>query len=93
MVLQPSHRHYALTDRALSLLRKGKLYTLAIIGGSGEPAFSDADIGDLLGQEEEDVILTVVKLKVDKQRPGGAFFSLLDSMVHDLSNYGVFEIG
>ena len=69
MVLPSSNRHYALNDRTLNLLRKGKLDTNVIIGGPDEPTFSDAEISELLEQEQE-VLLTVVKLKVDKQRPG-----------------------
>ena len=70
MVSPSSNRHYALNDRTLNRLRKGKTDTNAIISGPDEPTFSDAEISELLGQEKE-VILTVVKLKIDKQRPGG----------------------
>ena len=86
MMLPSSNRHYALNDRTSNLLRKGKIETNAIIGGPDEPTFSDAEISELLGQEKE-VILTVVKLKVDKQRPGGAFFSL-NKAIYGLSNIG-----
>ena len=90
MVLPSSNRHYALNDRTLSLLRQGKIYTDAIIGGSNEPTYSDAEIIELLEQEKE-VILTVVKVKVDKQRPGGAFVSFLNKAIYDLSEYGIFK--
>ena len=89
MVLPSSNRHYALNDRTLNLLRKGKIYTNAIIGGPDEPTFSDAGISELLEQEKE-VILTVVRLKIDKQRPRGAFFSFLNKAIYDLSKYGIF---
>ena len=52
MVLPPSNRHYALNDRTLNLLKKGNIYTNAIIGGPGEPTFSDAEISELLEQEK-----------------------------------------
>ena len=87
MILPSSNRHYALNDRTISLLMKGNIYTNAIIGGPDEPTFSDAEISELLEQEKE-VILTVVKLKVDKQRPGGAFLSFLNTPIYDLSKYG-----
>ena len=91
MVSPSSNRHYALNDRTLNLLRKGKIYTNAIIGGSDEPTFSDAEISELLGQERE-VILTAVKLKIVKQRPGGAFFSFLNKPIYGLTKYGVFKL-
>ena len=90
MILPSSNRHYVLNDRTINLLMKGKIDTNAIIGGPDEPTFSDAEISELLGQEKE-VILTVVKLKVDKQRPGGAFFSFLNKAIYDLSKYGIFK--
>ena len=74
----------------LILLTKGKLHTNAIIGGPDEPTFSDAEISELFEQEKE-VISIVVKLKVDKQRPGGAFFPFLNKTVYDLSEYGIFK--
>ena len=71
-------------------MTKGKLHTNAIIGGPDEPTFSDAEISELFEQEKE-VISIVVKLKVDKQRPGGAFFPFLNKTVYDLSEYGIFK--
>ena len=80
LVLPSSNRHYALNGRTLNLLGKGKTYTNANIGGPDEPTLSDAEISEFLEQEKE-VILTVVKVKVDKQRPGGAFFSFLNKAI------------
>ena len=37
----------------LILLTKGKLHTNAIIGGPDEPTFSDAEISELLEQENK----------------------------------------
>ena len=90
MVLPSINIHYDLNYRTLNQLRKGEIDTDAIIGGPDEPTFSDAEISELLEQEKE-VILTVVKLKVDKQRPGGASFSFLNNMIHDLSKDGTFK--
>ena len=90
MTLPSSNKHYALNDRTITLLMKGKIDTNAMIGGPGEPTFSDAEISELLEQEKE-VTLTVVKLKVDKQRPGGAFFSFLNKTIYDLPKYGIPE--
>ena len=52
MVLPSSNRHYALHDRTLHLLRKGKIDTDAITGGPDEPTFSDAEISELPEQEK-----------------------------------------
>ena len=60
----------------------------AIIGGPAEPTFSDAEISELIEQESE-VILTAVKMKIEKQRPGGAFFSFLNKAIYGLSKYGI----
>ena len=90
MVLPSSNRHYALNDRTSNLLGKGKIYTDAIVGGPDEPTFSDAEISELPKQAKE-VISTVVKLKVDKQRPGGAFFPFLNNVIYDLSNCGILK--
>ena len=87
MVLPSSNRHYALNDRTINLLMEGKIGTNAVIGGPDEPTISDAEISELL--EQEKLILTVVKLKVDKQRPGGACFSFLYKAVYDLSKHGI----
>ena len=37
------------------------------------------------------VILTVVKLKIDKQRPGGASSPFLNKAIYDCSKYGMFK--
>ena len=87
MILQSSNRRYALNGRILNLLRKGSIETYAIIGGPDEPTSSDAEISELLGQGK--IILIVAKPKVDKQRPGGAFFSFLNNIMYDLSKYGI----
>ena len=89
MVLPSSNRHYAVNDRTLNLLRKGNIDMGAIIGGSAKPTFSDGDISELLEQETT-VILTAVKLKTVKQRPGGAFFSFLSKAIYGLSKYVLF---
>ena len=46
MVLPPSNRHHVLNDRTLNLLRKCKIDTSAVVGGPGEPTFSDAEISE-----------------------------------------------
>ena len=53
MILQPSNKHHALNDRTLNLLKKGNIDTNAIIGGPDEPTFSDAEISELLEQENK----------------------------------------
>ena len=71
MILPSSNRYYALNDRTINLLMKGKIDTNAIIGAPDEPKFSDAEIRDLIEQETE-VLISV--LSIEKTRPGGAFF-------------------
>ena len=88
MRLPSSNRFYALNDRTINLLMKGKIDTNAIIDASDEPKFSDSEISDLIEQETE-VIISVVEL--GKTRPGGAFFSFLNKTIYDLSKYGIFK--
>ena len=86
MILPSSNRYYALNDRTINLLLKGKIDTNAIIGAPDEPKFSDAEIRDLIEQETE-VLISV--LNIEKTRPGGAFFSFLNKTIYDLSKYGI----
>ena len=89
MISPSSNRHHALNDRTVNLLREGNIDLNAIMHQSAEPpTFSDAEISELIEQEKE-VTLIAVKLEVDKQRPGGAFFSFLNKAIYDLSKYGV----
>ena len=67
---------------------KGKIDTNAVIGGTDEPTFSDAEISGLWEHEQE-VLITAVEH--DKTRPGGAFYPFLDNIIYDLSKYGVFK--
>ena len=64
MILPSSNRYYALNDRTINLLMKGKIDTNAIIGAPDEPKFSDAEIRDLIEQETE-VLISV--LSIEKQ--------------------------
>ena len=59
MLLPPSNRYYALNDRTINLLMKGKIDSNAVIGGTDETTFSDAEISGLL-EHEQDVLITVV---------------------------------
>ena len=43
----------------------GKIDTNAVVGGTGEPTFSDAEISGLLEHEQE-VLITVVNMKKNK---------------------------
>ena len=61
MILPTSNIYYALSDRTINLVMKGKIDTNAIIGGPDGPTFSDAEISALLEHEQE-VLLTVVKM-------------------------------
>ena len=47
MILPSSNSYYALNDRTINLLMKGKIDTNAIIGGPDESKFSDAEISEL----------------------------------------------
>ena len=67
---------------------KGKIDTNAVIGGTGEPTFSDAELSGLLEHEQE--VLTNA-VKNNKTRPGGAFYPFLNNTFYDLSKYGVFK--
>ena len=89
MILPSSNRYYALNDRTINLLMKGKLDTNAIIGGPDEPKFSDAEISELIEQETE-VLISV--LSIEKTRPAGAFFPFLNKAIYDLSKYGTFYL-
>ena len=51
MILPSSNRYYALNDRAINLLMKGKIDTNAIIGRPDEPKFSDSEISELNEQD------------------------------------------
>ena len=53
MVLPTSNIQYALNDRTIHLLMKGNIDTNAVIGGTDEPTFSDAEISGLLEHEQE----------------------------------------
>ena len=74
MVLPTCNIYYASNDRTIHLLMKGKNDNNAVIGGTDEPTFSDAEISGLLEHEQE-VLITVVNN--DKTRPGGAFYPFL----------------
>ena len=63
----------------------GKIDTNAVVGGTGEPTFSDAEISGLLEHEQE-VLITVVNMK---KKPGGAFFPYLNNTGYDLDTYGI----
>ena len=67
MVLPSSNRYYALNDRTINLLLKGKIGTNAIIGGPEEPTFSDAEIRDLIDQETE-VLILVLSIEKNQNR-------------------------
>ena len=83
MILPSSSRYYALNDRTINLLMKGKIDTHAAMDGKGEPKFSDAEISDLIEQEQEVRIAVVDK---NKTRSGGAFFNCLNNTLFDLIN-------
>ena len=50
MTLPPSNRHYALNDRTINLLMKGKADMHAVADEVDAPKFSDAEISGLLKQ-------------------------------------------
>ena len=88
MTLPSSGRYYALNDRTINLLMKGKIDTNAVMGGKDEPTFSDAEISDLIEQEQEVLIAVVDK---NKTRAGGAFFNCLNNTLFDFDKYGIFK--
>ena len=90
MALPTSNIYYALNDRAINLLIKGKTDTNAVIGGTDEPTFSDAEISGLLEHGQE-VLITVVRN--NETRPGGAFFPYRNNTTYDLDKYGIFKTG
>ena len=81
MALPTSNIYYALNDRAINLLIKGKTDTNAVIGGTDEPTFSDAEISGLLEHGQE-ILITVVRN--NETRPGGAFFPYMKNTIYDL---------
>ena len=88
MILPSSSRYYALNDRTINLLMKGKIDTNAAMGGKDEPKFSDAEISELIEQEQEVLIAVVDK---NKTRSGGAFFNCLNNTLFDFDKYGIFK--
>ena len=92
MILPTRNRYYALNDRTINLLMKGKIDMNAVTEPSaGSPTFSDAEIGSLLEQETE-VLITVGKNEENKKtRAGGAFFKYLNLTNLDLPKYGLFK--
>ena len=60
VILPSSNTYYALNDRTIHLLMKGKVDTNAVAGDVDSLTFSDAEISGLLEQETE-VLITVVK--------------------------------
>ena len=52
MILPSSGRYYALNDRTITLLMKGKLDTNAVMGVKDEPTFSDVELSELIEQEQ-----------------------------------------
>ena len=66
MILPPSNRYYALNDRTINLLMKGKIDTNAFIGRPDVPKSSDAEIGELLEQDTE-VLISVLNIKKTNQ--------------------------
>ena len=62
MILPSSNIYYALNDRAINLLMKGKIDMGAVTGEVDAPNFSDADISGPLEQEAE-VLIIVVNMK------------------------------
>ena len=67
---------------------KGKIDTNAVMGGKDEPTFSDAEISELIEQEQEVLIAVVDK---NKTRSGGAFFNCLNNTLFDFDKYGIFK--
>ena len=61
MILLSSNRYYALNDRTVNLLMKGKPDMSAVTGEVDAPKFSVAEISGLLEQETE-VLITVGKM-------------------------------
>ena len=53
MISPSSNKCYALNDRTINLLMKGKIDMDAVTGEVGAPKFSDAEISGLLEQGTE----------------------------------------
>ena len=51
MILFKSNRHYALNDRTIDLLMKGKIDENAVTGGVDDPGFRYGEISNLIEQE------------------------------------------
>ena len=66
MTLPSSNRHYAVNDRTINLLMKGKIDMDAVTDGVDAPKFSDAEISSLLEQDTA-VLITVVKQMTQQQ--------------------------
>ena len=60
MILHSRSICYALNERTINLLMKGKIDMNAVTGELDAPKFSDAEISGLL-EQETDILITVVK--------------------------------
>ena len=58
LILPSGNRHYALNNRTINRLMKGKIDMNAVADEVDAPKFSDAEISGLLEQETE-VLITV----------------------------------
>ena len=89
MKLLTSKRYYALNDRAINLLMKGKSDMSAAVGDEVVGVRQgDEEITAIIEEEQE---VEIVITEKDKTRAGGAFFAYLNNTIFDLDKYGVFK--
>jgi hypothetical protein len=94
MFLPTAKRFYALNDRTINLLMKGKLdMSVGTVDGGGRTSdtgdsFSDEEAWTAVIQEQEVELFVVDK---NRTRAGGSFFPYLNKTIFDLSKYGMFK--
>ena len=91
MYLPSAKRYYALNDRTINLLMKGKI-DMSATNGEDETdntiTVSDAETVQAVHKEKEVEMFIVDK---NRTRAGGSFFPYLNITIFDLSKYGIFK--
>ena len=91
MYLPTAKIYYALNDRTINLLMKGKI-DMSATNGEDETdntiTVSDAEAVGTVYKEKEVEMFIVGK---NKTRAGGSFFPYLNITIFDLHKYGIFK--
>ena len=92
MYLPTAKRYYALNDRTVNLLMKGKIDMSATTGGSSVSynriSISGAEVVETVHKEK---VVEMFIVDENRTRAGGSFFPYLNITIFDLSKYGIFK--